>query len=248
LPTGTYVLSGSVTDGGIPISGGVDVEVTSGIGTGMAMIANPSFKFYGIAGDTEIRVTKSGYETQVLRILVTRSQTSQIDLVPSQGRLITAGTYTLRLVAAAACQQQLPENVRSRTYTAVISQSGAQLTAVLSGANMGGAWRPADRFTGFVQSGEVRFGPDRYSGEGAASTFRPPSILEVIAEPENWDPTYFTFFGAVVTTPDGNGYSGILNGTLEVITMPGPGVGWWDSTFQRDYSCRSATHQFTLTR
>jgi hypothetical protein len=72
--------------------------------------------------------------------------------------------------------------------------------------------------------------------------------LEVIASPEDWDPTYFTFFGAVVTTSDGNGYSGILNGTLEVITMPGPGVGWWDSTFTRLASCRSATHQFTLTR
>ena len=246
LPTGTYVLSGSVTDGGMPLTD-VEVELTSGTGAGMAAIANPSFKFYGVAGDTEIRVTKSGYETQVRRVSVTQHQTQGFDLVPSDRREAVAGTYTLRIAAAAACAQQLPENVRSRTYTAAISQSGPLSNAVLSGADMGGPWKPANSFGGSVETGIVRFAPSRYSGEDRASTFRPPSIMEVISSSQD-DTTYFTFFGSVVATPDGDGYSGTLDGSLEVITVPGPGVPWWDSLFQRQASCRSAAHQFTLRR
>ena len=246
LPTGTYVLSGSVTDGGMPISD-VEVELTSGTGAGMVAIANPSFKFYGVAGDTEIRVTKSGYETQVRRVSVSQHQTQGFELVPSDRRRAVAGTYTLRIAAAAACAQQLPENLRSRTYTAVVSQTGALLSVVLSGADMGGAWKPGDTVGGSVEPSVVRFAPARYSGEDRASTFRPPSIMEVMSSSED-DTTYFTFFGSVVVTPDGNGYSGTLDGSFEVITVPGAGEPWWYSTFQRQASCRSTAHQFILTR
>jgi hypothetical protein len=243
IPTGTYVLSGAVTDGGFPISG-VTVELTSGSGAGMAMIANPSFKFYGVAGETEIRLTKAGYETQVRRISVTRHETAEFDLVPSGERLAIAGTYTLRIAAAAACQLDLPEPLRTRTYTAVISQTGAQLTAVLSGAHMGGEWNPADTFSGSVEPGIVRFALRGYSGAGTAS-FIPPTVLEVIPSSDP-HPRYFTFFGSVVTTPVGDGYSGTLDGSLELFTVPGP----WDAdyTFTKLASCRSAGHQFTLTR
>ena len=246
LPTGTYVLSGSVTDGGMPIHD-VEVELTSGTGAGMSAIANPSFKFYGVAGETEIRVSKSGYETQVRRVSVTQHQTQGFELVPSDGRRAVAGTYTLQIAAAAACAQQLPENLRSRTYTAAVSQTGALLSVVLSGADMGGAWKPGDTLGGSVEPAAVRFAPARYSGEDRASTFRPPSIMEVISSSED-DTTYFTFFGSVVATPDGNGYSGTLDGSLEVITVPGAGEPWWYSAFQRQASCRSAAHQFILTR
>jgi len=246
LPTGTYVLSGSVTDGGMPIHD-VEVELTSGTGAGMSAIANPSFKFYGVAGETEIRVSKSGYETQVRRVSVTQHQTQGFELVPSDGRRAVAGTYTLQIAAAAACAQQLPENLRSRTYTAAVSQTGALLSVVLSGADMGGAWKPGDTLGGSVEPTVVRFAPARYSGEDRASTFRPPSIMEVISSSED-DTTYFTFFGSVVATPDGNGYSGTLDGSLEVITVPGAGEPWWYSAFQRQASCRSAAHQFILTR
>jgi hypothetical protein len=85
LPTGTYRLAGTIRDTGVPIVD-VRVEVTHGPGTGLATTANPLYRLYGVAGDTEIRVTKNGYREERKRIQVTGHETLDIELVPSTPR------------------------------------------------------------------------------------------------------------------------------------------------------------------
>jgi len=241
LPAGTYALSGSVKDGGVPLSG-VEIELTDGLGTRMAATANPLFQFYGVAGDTEIRASKAGYNTETRRVLLTAHQTLDFDLIPSSARPIVSGTYTLKLVAAAECRDRLPENARARTYTAVVAQTGAQLQVVLSGANLGSAYGASNSFAGSVEPSRALFVLDPYFGN-TVGTFVPPSILELLAPPG----LYVTFFGSVVTTANENGYSGTLDGSVEVLTPLG---GPWDlgDAYARMALCRSTGHQFLLVR
>jgi hypothetical protein len=241
LPAGTYALSGSITDGGVPVNG-VEVEVISGIGAGMTATANPEFHFYGVAGDVEIRASKAGYDPALRTVAVTGHQTVELALTPSAGRAIVAGTYTLKVLAAPGCQDRLPERARARTYSATISQVGAQLQVVLSGAVFGSAWGDSNSFPGSVEPGQALFALSPYFGE-TVGTFTPPSVLEFLAAPS----TFVTIFGSVVTTPNEAGYAGFLDGNIEVLALLG---GPWDlgDVYSRVALCRSTKHQFTLTR
>jgi len=239
LPAGTFIVSGSVRNDGGPLSD-VDIEVTAGVAAGTHVTANPSFRLYGVAGDTEIRAGKVGFETQVRRILVNGNQTVNFDLIWSDSLPMVAGTYTLSIVAGADCRANLPANARARTYTAVISQTGALLQVVLSGPGMSNPWSPSDTFAGSVQSTKAQFTPARYTGEGTVA-FSPPSILDLLEAPGK----YFTFFGSVAATPTQDGYSGTLDGSLDVLALSGP----WDIDPSVVLaSCPSKTHQFVLTR
>jgi len=163
------------------------------------------------------------------------------DLISSDPLPMVAGTYTLSIVAAADCRASLPANARARTYTALISQTGALLQVVLTGPGMSNLWSPADTFAGSVQPTRAQFTLAQYKGEGSYA-FSPPSILDLLEAPDK----YFTFFGSVTATPTQDGYSGTLDGSLEVIALPGPYD--LDTKFVRLGSCPSKTHQFVLTR
>jgi len=241
LPAGTWALYGSVKDGGVPLSG-VELEVTAGLGTGLTVTADPNFHLYGVGGDVEIRASKAGYDTETRRILVTGHQTIELDLRPSSARPIVAGTYALSIVAAPECRDRLPEAARARAYTAVVSQNGAQLEVVLSGAQLGSAYGPSNSFTGSVELGRTPFYLSAYSGNTTA-TFSPPSVLELLTSPN----TYFTFFGSVVTTANELGYTGSLDGSVEVLTVLGSPWDYGDA-YSRVALCRSTGHQFTLRR
>ena len=241
LPRGTYVLAGSVKDGGAPLSG-VAIELSAGSAAGMATTSNPSFRFYGVEGETEVRASKAGYETQTRRIAVLGHQTMTFDLIPSDPWPIVGGTYTLRIVAAAECRDLLPEIARDRTYTAVVTQQGFQLKVALTGSKLG-LWG-SNSFSGTSEHNRTLFTLDTYVG-AKPGAFGDPSVLEFVTAPN----TYFTFFGSAVTTATENGYAGLLDGSVELLAvLNGP----WDYGGGDDYaklaSCRSTTHQFTLTR
>jgi hypothetical protein len=70
MPPGTYRLGGEVRDGGEPARAFL-VQITAGLGAGTAIERCDiqgkcgGFVFYGVAGPTEIRVTKVGYQPAV---------------------------------------------------------------------------------------------------------------------------------------------------------------------------------------
>lgn len=61
MPTGTYRLTGIVTDTDTAVAG-ADVVVTSGAGAGLATRTDAAghYRLYGVAGDTRIEIRKSG--------------------------------------------------------------------------------------------------------------------------------------------------------------------------------------------
>lgn len=241
LPAGTFRLSGVVKDGGASVDGAL-VAITSGTETGTStMTERGTFRFYGVSGDTEIRVTKDGYDTTVHRVIVTKHHTTEVEIVPSRPRAVVAGTYTLTITAAPECRANLPEAARERTYTAVITQSGAALTVTInSGKKVTyGAFDPTNTFSGAVEPDRLVFSVKDYSGPNPLQ-FYSPSILEELS------PTSLTVYGSVTATANDNGYAGTLDGAFETLSLR----GYWDygDDYQRIASCRSERHQFVLTR
>ena len=82
--------------------------------------------------------------------------------LPSQNRPepepggILGGTYTLTLSASSRCRLELPEDMRTRSYTATMVQSGDSLMVTLQYPTQ--SWGQPDRFMGrFGGTNEVIF-------------------------------------------------------------------------------------------
>ncbi len=233
VPAGTYRLAGTVRDEGLPVAG-ARVEVTSGTGRGLAVTdILGGYRFYGAAGDIEVRVTRDGFQEQRKSLRVTSHQTLHFDLVLSRPRHEVAGTYVLTVTAAAECPAALP---RVRTYTAVLRQEGPRLTATLQGPKFfvfGN--RSLNSFHGVVEPGNVWFqlsGPYDYYG-----SFYFPEVLEEIDAT-----TFLAVSGTAVTTVSSAGLSGALYGRFETLRSVGP------EGFETVESCFSTAHPFVFTR
>jgi hypothetical protein len=236
LPEGTYRLYGTVKDEGVYLDG-VRVEITAGSAAGMSATANGFFRFYGVEGDTEIRVSKEGYDTQVRRATVTSHHTEEFGLALSRPRPAVEGAYTLTVIAAAECRANLPAEARQRTYGALVAQDGPKLTVTLDRAKFPTEplYGPGNRFSGSVGPGGVIFHLFGYYDEGTG--VYPPTILEELDVP-----SYFTFYGKAVAAPAGDSYAGRLDGEIAVLRV----LSVYD--YQVSAFCQSADHEFLLTR
>jgi hypothetical protein len=162
VPAGTYRLIGQVTE--LPVPGGpvvgARVEVTSGSGRGLLAITGDDgrYRLYGVGAETTVRISKDGYVPQDRDVLVTDHQQLDAALALEQQRPGIEGKYLLTIAAASECRTKLPEEARSRTYAADISQLGNQLTAKLSGGSFvlsrAGA---GSRFTGRLEPSGIVF-------------------------------------------------------------------------------------------
>jgi hypothetical protein len=80
LPRGTYRLAGVVREEGQPIDG-ARVEIMSGAGRGLFAITDGGhYRIYGVAGDTQVRVTRPDAEPAVLSLDINTNQTLDFDL------------------------------------------------------------------------------------------------------------------------------------------------------------------------
>jgi hypothetical protein len=239
VPAGTYRLSGRLTESGSTLMVfNARVEVTAGIGQGLTTTAHGIFRLYGVAGDVEIRVTADGYQEERKRIQVAGHVSLDFSLTLTRPRSEIAGTYTLRVSAAAECRTTLPAEVLTRTYTAVLQQrQNGNVAVELQGARfVATRGRTYNRFGGFVQADSVRFyieGPlgYYYSSYG-------PDVVEELSET-----MLFTMSGnALADFSSGGGASGMLDGLIETVRSGAPG------SYERIASCRSSQHQFVLSR
>lgn len=231
LPPGTYKMSGVVRDGSHAVSG-ARVAVTTGSGKGLSTTtADGIYRLYGVGGPTELQVTKTGYLDEKRQVEVTRHATADFDLRLVAPRPEISGTYTLRISAANHCDS-LPDDVRTRTYTALLDQTGAGVTTTLSGPTflMGGG-RVLNRFYGMVEPARVTF---RVTAPSEPYYFGDyPSVLEPLTAS-----TSYSFSGSVQATVSGSRISGTLDGDVGVY-----GFFWGPITL-----CRSSSHQFVLSR
>ena len=244
LPPGTFRVMGVVTEAAANGYRVADARVEAATFTGVVStttLFNGEYRLYGVAGSTEIRVTKTGYEPLIRRINVAAHDRLDLELGPGSTRPRLAGTYTLTITADEACRSQLPEEVMSRRYTAVITQEGPQLTVKLQNATFANEFSGVrDRFLGSVETGRPEFQlQDNYDdglcGSGPShECFWPADVLEEL------DPArYFSPTGKVVATESGSTISGALDGTIYV-------RGQQISRYPVTASCKSSSHRFML--
>jgi hypothetical protein len=245
VPAGTFRLGGIVKDGGVPVIG-VRVEVTAGTGQGLATTTtsaspqtpfpNGAYRLYGVSGDTEVRVTRDGYQEQRKKFQVTSHQTLDFDLVLTRPRPDVSGTYTLTVVAAAECATVLPEATRRRNYIAVIRQDGARLVVRLEGAKfVSSGAQIFNSFVGAVEPDGVTFKLSEFYNDGFYMYL--PDVFEELAPS-----TFLALSGSARTTASAAGYSGTLAGPIEILEPTSSG------TYTKVSSCSSTGHQFVLSR
>ena len=158
VPAGTYRVMGNIRDAGVIVTD-AEIRVMSGPSQGLNTKTTTGFyKLYGVAGDSEIRVTKAGYEEARRRLIVSNHQRVDFDLTLSNPRDDVAGTYTLKVTAADECRSMLPAEAMSRTYQAVITQTGPRLQVKLQGATFYRSGKVvSDHFLGTVEAARVTF-------------------------------------------------------------------------------------------
>lgn len=231
LPPGTYRVAGVVRDTGVPISG-AQITVTGGTALGLSTTANPNYRLYGVSGPTELRATRDGYIEQKIRLDVASHQTVDFELTLERPRVELAGAYTLEVTAAGHCTQ-LPEEARTRRYTAMLTQTGPSIAATLSGATFKtDRGRPLNSFQGTVDTdGAVVFRLSEAYSYYFYSYY--PDVLEELT------PTTSLAIGGEVSARAGrSGIVGMLNGVFQVL----------DPGLREIAGCRSADHQFVLSR
>lgn len=129
----SYEVSGSVLEpGGFGIPN-AEVTLIGGAMDGRTTTATPYGHYiFTQAGDAlQIRATKSGYTTSTVNIAANLSPTN-ITLNPTVPYADVGGNYRVTFVASSSCQ--LPDDLRTRTYSAAIAQDGARLTIRFSGS------------------------------------------------------------------------------------------------------------------
>lgn len=244
IPPGTFRVTGVVTEAAANGYRVADARVEAATPAGVVStttLFNGEYRLYGVAGSTEIRVTKTGYQPLVRSMNVTAHDRLDLELGPEPTRPRLTGTYTLTITADEACRSQLPDDVMSRTYSAVITQNGPRLTVKLQGATFANELSVVrDGFSGSVETGRPQFSlQDFYLDEVCFSgpshdCFLVGDVVEELGSGKFFNPT-----GKVVATESGSTISGPLDGTIYV-------RGSQAGRYGVAASCKSTSHQFTL--
>lgn len=235
LPAGTYRLTGNVRDAGHAV-GGARVEINGGIGRGLASTTDSlgAYRIYGVAGDIEVRVNRSGFQELRRTLLIASHQTVDFDLVLSRPRAEVAGTYVLTVSAGPECRAVLPEAALVRRYTAVVTQDGPRLAVTLGGSKFYTTnGESHNRFLGAVEPGSITFQIGAYS-------YYYPTWYEVLEELDS--STFLAMVGGVVSTFSEGRISGVFYGSLEML---GPGAG---GNLRTSLVCHSTAHRFEFSR
>jgi hypothetical protein len=213
LPTGTFRLVGQVTDanpGNVPVFG-ARVEVTGGPST--TTDGTGRYRLYGVAGDVEIRVTRDGYEPLVQTVSVNAHGTRNFSLPVEGGARNFAGDYMLTVEAAAGCpgsSRPIDEALRRRSYEVRLSQSGSQLTVLVTDGRANVTRGIGNRFVGLLTAAGANF-----QIEWPYYYYTHAELAERLP-----DGTILTIYGGAITTGSRDGLSGPLNGWFTHLIAP----------------------------
>jgi hypothetical protein len=237
LPAGTFRLMGTVKEAGTPSGPVPEAVVEATTASGIRMTAHTflqgDFVFYGLAGETRLRVTKNGYHSTVRTAVIT-DHTSEynIELPLVAPRANVSGTYTLAVTAARDCRvapghRPLPEELRVRTYQANVEQTGPLLEMTLSGPNLRSRSIP-----GRVDPGRVWFS----LGWTFEDLIDERPLLEHIP-----GIGFLAIGGGVSATVSANRLAGTLDGEIHIFESEAVGI-------RPSVECYSERHQFVLSK
>ena len=244
VPTGTFRVSVLVREGGGTIDD-VRVDVTDGRGQSFSdtTAVNGRFDVYGVAGDSQVRVTGAAYQDHVQRVAVIDHLLLTVEMVAVRPRSDISGSYTLTIAADAGCADRLPEDLRTRRYGAQVSQAGRDIVVSLQGVALVTNSQWGGRFTGRTDgsSSEVVFNlavDFYYASYYLNGTFLyPPDVFERLGGSR-----YFGASGRAVTRVSATALSGVLDGSMWISDA----MKSWPARVEAE--CRSTQHAFVLSR
>jgi hypothetical protein len=238
VPDGTFRLVGLVGEADSPTTGVVGAAIDASGSTNATAVTDSAgrYRLYGVAGATLIRITKDGYQPQVLTVDITDHQTQNFVVAVTAPRPDLSGRYTLNIRSSDSCRNGLIEEARDRSYTALVTQQGPIIEVMLTGANFArDAAGKGDRFRGRLEPGQAVF---RLSDYDYYYRYY-PDVIEQIS-----DSTFLTIAGSVTVGISSTRMSGALNG--RIATLPrDPRQNVFPVPTAR---CDAASHQFELTR
>ena len=235
IPPGTFKLQGTVIWQNNRVEGAA-VQVSAGTGTGLAATTDSSgaYRLYGVAGAIEVTVSKPSYVTIRQTATITSNTTLGFQLQASSPLPQFAGTYTLQITADPACtvgagQEAFPSVARVRRYTATFDNQPNGLSARMTDAN-------------FIADKNVIWGSVRPDGAAmdvnhldyyyGFDAFPPPDFGEILPDGDVYCPS-----GSITLTASGQGFTGVLAGTLKIRRPSGTTVS----------QCASAHHSVSFT-
>ena len=230
----TWSISGTVTDSLIVLADAT-VEIIDGVGSGKSIRTGPggAYQFAGLTGDVQVRASKPGFEAQVRTVRPSSAQTVvNFGLAPVNPANVS-GAWRLTIQASPSCDT-LPEKVRTRTYRAVIHQSGARATVALEDDTV-----VVSLIEAVVQENTVRVLVGRHDydpRDGFRDRIAPDTVLAILG----WVPDASLSPSRISGLLDGSigTYEVPTNATLEELLRPG----------QNSVSCHRTDHRFTLER
>ncbi len=169
LPTGTFRLRGQVkeVDVGLAV---VSISIESaGVRQTSSTDFGGGYVFYGVAGRTAIEALKAGYQPKLEQVDVAEDRTFDVQLAPARARSDFSGRWTLT-IAASACRTTrfgpMPDEAKTRRYTATVTQDGPHLRLILSDAEFVIAGGKGNTLTGTTDPNDsmqlTLFGPATY--------------------------------------------------------------------------------------
>lgn len=223
VPTGAFLVSGSVRSaGGVPLS---EVAVESSSGCGTANTTTDTLGRYTLPalGAATLKVELGGFEP-FLQQLVAQSD-AQMDIVLEHSAVPgdATGLYRLTVTASPSCTM-LPSTLLQRTYDARVETVRNDVFVTLTGAEFSSWGTPG--FTGSWEANTMRFIlSDMYWDDGF-------SFIESIGPYHD-----LTFAGLAEGVVDSNQIRATFNGTISYIDY-----------FEEGPRCQAPDHQLTFTR
>ena len=109
-----------------------------------------------MSGTLTLRVSKPGYLDETRTLTVTQDQRLDVQIRPISGPTPVAGIYRMTLTISPSCSI-VPDDQKTRTYTAAIGQDEARLRIQLGDANFALIWWEQNSFNGTVFGSTVTF-------------------------------------------------------------------------------------------
>jgi hypothetical protein len=233
LESGTFKLSGVVSesDGG-PLEG-VTVEVLSGTGSGLHATTDGQGRYalYGVAGLVRLHASADGFTPQDHDVVVTGNDaTDGFALTTVERSADISGVWTMTVEPSPGCRAGLPAIAHGRTYQLQLTQQGIRLQVRISSPTLQ-MFNPDENYGSIVGS-RVRlyFIGDTDYGDGWSTT----DIHDHLSPTET-----FGFDGIFDGTAAGSEIRGTMNGDL---------VYWNAVRFTPEWYCRAKDHVVTLRR
>ena len=235
VPEGTYRLMGTVRDAGVPVDARVRVE-DEAAGVTEAEASHGEYVVFGVGGQTRVTVLKDGYETQTRVQAIAAHQRMDFELVYSGTRPDLSGRYRLTVTAADTCSN-LTDEVRQRSFEALLEQAGPRITVTLMGAEFGAdGTRMLNQIRGVLDGNRALFqlaSPTSYYYYYYYGSFT-PDVAVLLGQG-----SYYSFDGKIEAVVSATSISGPLNGGVGQLAGP---------PYIPRARCRSTQHRFELTR